>query len=122
MYCRGITAPCLDLKTWQRVKPAGKLYETARTTEKTRAAIIALSSAGNLTRTTNKPEQYKMETLINNFINGNLTKAQQQAKHFKLADIRETLIDNYGYSFKKATLTAEYLKNRSGFQVACDAE
>jgi len=31
-------------------------------------------------------------------------------------------METYGYSFKKATLTAEYLKNKGGFQAACDAE
>ena len=63
-----------------------------------------------------------MATMIDNYINGNLSDARKQAKRITLADIRATLIEGCGYSFKKATLTAEYLKTGEGYQAACDAE
>ena len=63
-----------------------------------------------------------MTTMIDNYINGNLADAREQAKRFKAPAIRETLTEDYGYSFEKATLTAEYLKSGEGYQAACDAE
>ncbi|MEI6423721.1 MAG: hypothetical protein WCP55_16000 [Lentisphaerota bacterium] len=62
-----------------------------------------------------------MEQLIDNFINGNLNDARKQAKRFKLIAIR-TRLEDYGLSFKKAQLIAEYLKTGEGYQAACDAE
>lgn len=63
-----------------------------------------------------------MQTMIDNYINGNLTDAKRKAKRFSVASIRAALMDGCGYSFKKATLTAEYLKTGNGFQLACDAD
>jgi hypothetical protein len=63
-----------------------------------------------------------MKTLIENFINGNLTTARKQAKRFSLSDIRRALQDDYGYSPLKAALSAGWLKTGEGFQDACDAE
>ena len=63
-----------------------------------------------------------MQTMIDNYINGNLTDARRQAKRFSLASIRAALVDVCGYGFKKATLTAEYLKTGNGFQLACDED
>jgi len=62
-----------------------------------------------------------LNTMIDNFINGNLTTARKQAKRFNLAFIRTGFIE-IGYSFEKAQLTAEYLKTGEGFQAACDVE
>jgi hypothetical protein len=62
-----------------------------------------------------------MKSLIQNYINGNLTTARQQAKRFTHRAIREAL-QLCGYSLNKATLTADYLKTGKGFQEACDAE
>lgn len=61
-----------------------------------------------------------MNTMIENFINGNLTDAKRQAKRFSYAAIRAALED-MGYSVRKAALTADYLKTGEGFQSACDA-
>lgn len=63
-----------------------------------------------------------MERMLNNFINGNLTDAKKQARRFGCGQIRTALIDQYGYSFRKATLTAEWLKGQGDWQAACDAE
>ena len=63
-----------------------------------------------------------MENMINNYINGNHSYARKLARRFSTAKIRAELIDAYGYSFKKATLTAECLKTGEGYQAACDAE
>lgn len=62
-----------------------------------------------------------MESLINNFINGNLSTAQKQATRFGLQKIRDAFIE-IGYSFEKAQRTADYLKGKGTFQDACDAK
>mgnify|MGYP001609268673 CR=1 FL=1 len=62
-----------------------------------------------------------METLINNLINGNNTTAKRQAKRFAAWKIREALIEA-GYSTKKATLAADWLKGRDCWQAYCDAD
>lgn len=62
-----------------------------------------------------------MQTMLENFINGNLTDAKRQAKRFSHSAIRNALMDDYGYSANKAALTADYLKTGTGFQSACDA-
>jgi len=62
-----------------------------------------------------------LNTMIDNFINGNITTARKQAKRFNLAFIRTGFIE-IGYSFEKAQLIADFLKTGDGFQAACDAE
>ena len=62
-----------------------------------------------------------MNSMIQNFINGNLADARKYARRFSAKAIREGFMD-VGYSFEKATLIAEYLKTGEGFQAACDAE
>lgn len=61
-----------------------------------------------------------METMIENYINGNIATAKKQARRFPVWEIRDALIDR-GYSLKKATLTADHLKGRDCWQAACDA-
>ena len=63
-----------------------------------------------------------MDSLIQNFINGNLTDSKKQAKRYTMRQLRDCLINDYFFSFKKAQLTAEYLKTGLGYQLACDAE
>jgi hypothetical protein len=63
-----------------------------------------------------------MNTMIENFINGNLTTAKFQARRFSIIRIREGFMEEYFYSFEKAQLTAEYLKGLNSFQAAVDAE
>lgn len=61
-----------------------------------------------------------MENMIDNFINGNINTASEQAKKLSAKKIREAF-EAYGFTFKKATLTAEFLKTGEGWQEACDA-
>lgn len=61
-----------------------------------------------------------MNSLIQNYLNGNLTAAKKQARRFAAWRIREALVA-IGYSLHKATLTADWLKGRDCWQAACDA-
>jgi len=63
-----------------------------------------------------------MNTLIQNYVNGNLATAKRQAKRFAAWRIREAFVESFGYSLNKATLTADWLKGRDCWQAACDAE
>jgi hypothetical protein len=63
-----------------------------------------------------------MKTMIENYINGNLSDARKQAKRFSHRAIREALQEMCGYSLNKAALTADWLKTGEGRQEACDAE
>lgn len=63
-----------------------------------------------------------MYTMIENYINGNITAARKQAKRFLEIDITLALFTRYGYSRRKATLTAHHMKTGEGWQAACDAE
>ena len=62
-----------------------------------------------------------MDTMIDNFINGNLTDAKRQAKRFSLHKIYTALLERY--NVRKASAIAVYLKNPSqiSFQATCDA-
>ena len=62
-----------------------------------------------------------MQSLINNYQNGNLTDAKRQAKRFSILAISVELIEQLGYGPNKAYLTAAWLKGRGNYQVACDA-
>lgn len=61
-----------------------------------------------------------MNELIDNLINGNLETARRMAKSKQHWQIREALFD-YGWSEKKATIAADWLKGRNCWQEACDA-
>lgn len=52
---------------------------------------------------------------------GNLKEAKRMAKGYKTWFIRESLIER-GYSLNKAVLTADWLKGRDCWQVACNAQ
>ena len=62
-----------------------------------------------------------MNRMLDNFINGNLTDAKEQAKRFGIRRIVDALREDYGYSQNKAFMTACYLKGQATFQEACDA-
>lgn len=62
-----------------------------------------------------------MNSLLNNYQNGNLSTARKQARRFSHAAIRSALVELLGYSANKAALTADFLKTGKGFQAACDA-
>lgn len=62
-----------------------------------------------------------MNSLIENYINGNLSAARKQARRFSQNAIRHALRDEYGFSPLKASLVALWLKTGEGWQEACDA-
>ncbi len=63
-----------------------------------------------------------MNSLINNYINGNITDARKQGKRHSQDAIRRALIEEYGFSELKAALTAAHIKTGEGWQEACDAK
>lgn len=62
-----------------------------------------------------------MQSIIDNFINGNLTDAKAKAKRYSVAKI-QAAFEEIGYSRNKAELTAHYLKGWNCYQSACDAK
>lgn len=62
-----------------------------------------------------------MNSLIQNYINGNLTDAKRQAKRYSLAAIA-TALESAGFKPYSAATCAMYLKGKASFQAACDAE
>ena len=64
----------------------------------------------------------KLEQLVENYINGNLSTAKRMARHEPVWALREALIEYAGYSEAKATLTADWLNGRDCWQAACDCE
>ena len=62
-----------------------------------------------------------MQQMVKTYINGNISDARKSAKHRRFKNIRLAFMDA-GYSFRKATLTADFLKTGEGFQEACDAD
>lgn len=62
----------------------------------------------------------KLERLVENMINGNLSTAKEQAKRVPHFKIRQGFIDA-GYSERKAILTADWLKGRDCWQEMYDA-
>ena len=63
-----------------------------------------------------------MESLVNNYINGNLKDSKNQSKKFSNKELREAFIEYAGYSFQKSQLIADWLKGSDCYQQACDAE
>ena len=63
-----------------------------------------------------------MNTLLENYMNGNLRDARRQAKRHSHRAIRDALQELLGYSERKAALTADWLKTGENFQEACDAK
>ena len=63
-----------------------------------------------------------MQTLIENYINGNLTIARKQARKFAAHRIATALQMDFGFSERKAILVAHWLKTGEGWQTACDAQ
>ncbi len=62
-----------------------------------------------------------MNSMIQNYINGNLTTARGQAAHRSFASILTALRD-YGFGAESSIAIASYLKGLGTFQQACDAE
>lgn len=59
---------------------------------------------------------------IETYINGNISDAKKALRNTPLFDIQGTLMFDFGYSLKKAELTALFFKGKCSFQSACDAE
>lgn len=59
---------------------------------------------------------------IQNEINGNQTTARAEARRIAWHTLRAVMLESFGYSDRKATATADYLKGRGSFQAACDAD
>lgn len=62
-----------------------------------------------------------MTTLIDNYINGNLTDAKRAAKHHSLQRLVDGLME-YGYGLSAAYDIANYLKGYGSFEAAVKAE
>lgn len=62
-----------------------------------------------------------MQSMIENYVNGNLTDAKKQAKRFNELRIVSALRE-YGYGVESALAIAAFLKGYGSFQAACDAE
>lgn len=63
-----------------------------------------------------------LQTIIDNYVNGNLSDAKKGARRFPHHVLRDHLVNVLGYSERKAALTADWLKGRDCWQAACDAE
>lgn len=61
-----------------------------------------------------------MQEMLNNFINGNLKEAREQARRFNLISIAMSLEEQCGYSKLKAGRVSVWLKTGRGWQEACD--
>lgn len=61
-----------------------------------------------------------MQSLLENYINGNLSDAKRQAKSRSFMSIVNFLRDYY--SAETTLAIASFLKGRGTFQAACDAE
>ena len=61
--------------------------------------------------------------LCETYINGNVSLAKSIARGFPAARIASCLVERFGYSERKARLTAEHMRGNSEvWQAACDAE
>ena len=63
-----------------------------------------------------------LQDLCETYINGNITDAKRQAKHFDQYEIEECLVTDFGYSDRKARLTAAHMNGADCWQEACDAK
>lgn len=62
----------------------------------------------------------KIERIIDDLVNGNLTDAKEQAKNLSRPKIKQFCLD-FGWSENKAEAAANYLKGKITFQTYCDA-
>lgn len=65
---------------------------------------------------------HKLQPLVSNHLNGNLTTAKKQARRHREHRIAAALEELAGFSPRKAQLTAAWLKGADCYQAACDAE
>jgi len=62
-----------------------------------------------------------MTSLLDNYINGNLTTAKKQAQRLSFMSLL-TGLREAGYTPEAAISIAAFLKGQGSFQAACDAE
>lgn len=65
---------------------------------------------------------HPLQSLVSNHLNGNLTTARKQARHYCKHNIAAAFEELAGFSPRKALLTAAWLKGADCYQAACDAE
>lgn len=63
----------------------------------------------------------KMQRIVQNYINGNLTDAKHGAKDRPYTSVRRAF-EQYGFSLLTACAITDYLKGLGSFQAAADAE
>jgi hypothetical protein len=63
----------------------------------------------------------QVNSMIENYINGNLADAKKQAKRHSYAAIVRALAYDRGWGFVEAGAAAAFLKGTGTFQAACDA-
>ncbi len=63
-----------------------------------------------------------LETILANYLNGNLTDAKRQAKRVSEMDLYTHLRHEHGRNEHEAKAIAAYLKGKGTYQAACDAE
>ena len=63
-----------------------------------------------------------MKSLIENYINGNLSIARKQARRHSIPAMEAFMVESYGFSPEKALRVAVWLKTGEGWQAACDAQ
>lgn len=59
--------------------------------------------------------------LCESYINGNISAAKATCRRFSVNRIALCLVERFGYSERKARLTAEHMRGADCWQEACDA-
>jgi hypothetical protein len=63
-----------------------------------------------------------MQNIIDNYINGNLTEAKKLARNKTIAQLGNFMVQELGFTGRRAGAIALYLKGRITFQTCCDIE
>ena len=63
-----------------------------------------------------------LQNLCSTYINGNITDAKRRSRSWSESRISACFIDDFGYSERKARLTAAHIKGADCWQDACDAK
>lgn len=62
-----------------------------------------------------------MDSMIENYLNGNIKEARKTAKHFSQYRIYRYLREDFGFSDSRALAIAAFLKTGDFWQESCDA-
>ena len=63
----------------------------------------------------------KIEQLVNDLVNGNLSDAQKSSKGFSYKVLHNAMREYLGYNYKISVLAVQYLKTGQGFQEYCNS-